>query len=112
MRIAIPVIQGRLSSHFGHCDVFALFDADPATRSIINREEIDAPPHQPGLLPQWLAERGANIIIAGGMGGRALELCGRQGIAVVLGAPEDPPEHLVNEFLAGNLHTGNNSCDH
>jgi ATP-binding protein involved in chromosome partitioning len=112
MRIAIPVSEGKLSTHFGHCDRFALIDVNPATKEILKREEIDAPPHEPGLLPSWLAERGTTTIIAGGMGQRAQALFAEQGINVVIGAPSETPEHLVAEYLAGRLQTGENVCDH
>jgi predicted Fe-Mo cluster-binding NifX family protein len=71
MKIAIPLANGRLAMHFGHCERFALVDVDAAQMKIISREDIEAPPHQPGLLPPWLAQRGATMIIAGGMGQRA-----------------------------------------
>ncbi len=66
MKIAIPLADGRLCLHFGHCGHFALVDADPAEKKIVAREDVEAPPHQPGLLPAWLAERGATVVIAGG----------------------------------------------
>ena len=71
MKIAIPLAEGKLAMHFGHCASFALIEVDEQTGKIIKKEEVAAPPHQPGLLPQWLAERGATIVIAGGMGQRA-----------------------------------------
>ena len=94
MKIAIPLADGKLSMHFGHCECFALVDVDPATKKILKRENIDAPPHEPGLLPGWLAERGANLIIAGGMGQRAQSLFTQQGIEVVVGAPAETPDAL------------------
>jgi len=45
---------------------------------------IDAPPHEPGLLPRWLHEQGAHLIIAGGMGHRAQELFVQNGIQVTV----------------------------
>ena len=74
MRFAIPLADGKLAVHFGHCASFALIDADAIGKTIQQRQDIDAPPHQPGLLPPWLAERGVNRIIAGGMGQRAQSL--------------------------------------
>jgi predicted Fe-Mo cluster-binding NifX family protein len=112
MKIAIPLADGKLSLHFGHCEKFALVDVDPATQRILKREDVEAPPHQPGLLPAWLAERGANVIISGGMGQRAQGLFASQGIEVVIGAPADLPERLIEEYLAGTLQTGENVCDH
>jgi len=112
MRIAIPLAAGRLSMHFGHCERFALIDVDPATRTITHSEELPAPEHEPGLLPRWLAERGAKAIIAGGMGGRAQGLFAQNGIQVVVGAPAETPEALVAAYLDGTLQSGENLCDH
>lgn len=112
MKFAIPLAEGRLAIHFGHCATFALVDVDSAAKTILKREDVAAPPHQPGLLPPWLAERGVNRIIAGGMGQRAQQLFSEQGIEVTVGAPVATPEKLVADYLAGNLSVGVNACDH
>ena len=112
MRIAIPVAQGRLAMHFGHCEQFSLIDTEPDTKAILSQETINAPDHVPGLLPRWLAQRGVNVVIAGGMGARALGLFNEQGIKVIIGAPAEGPETLVQYFLNGNLQSGANVCDH
>jgi predicted Fe-Mo cluster-binding NifX family protein len=112
MRIAIPLANGKLSLHFGHCERFALVDVNPEEKEIIKREDVESPPHQPGLLPPWLAERGATMIIAGGMGQRARALFTNHGIQVVVGASADTPEKLVSDYLAGTLQVGDNICDH
>ncbi|MEW5722673.1 MAG: iron-sulfur cluster carrier protein MrpORP [Thermodesulfobacteriota bacterium] len=112
MRIAIPLADGKLAMHFGHCECFALLDVDQATQRILKRHDVEAPPHQPGLLPPWLAERGANVIIAGGMGSRAKDLFAQQGLQVVVGAPAETPEKLAADYLAGTLQAGENVCDH
>lgn len=112
MRIAIPLAGGKLALHFGHCEAFALLDVEPVGKTILKREDVQAPRHEPGLLPPWLAERGATMIIAGGMGQRAQDLFVRHGIRVLVGAPAEVPESLVGGYLAGTLQTGDNSCDH
>lgn len=112
MRIAIPLANGRLSLHFGHCESFALIDVDPAEKEVTKREDSPAPPHQPGLLPTWLAEQGVTVVIAGGMGRRAQDLFGQHGIQVMIGAQANTPEQLVSDYLAGTLQVGENLCDH
>jgi len=111
MRIAVPIANGVLAMHFGHCEQFALLDTDENSRCT-TRRDVSAPPHEPGLLPRWLAEQGAQVIIAGGMGHRARTLFGQHGITVVVGAPALSPEELVRAYLAGTLQTGANVCDH
>ncbi len=112
IRIALPLAEGRLCMHFGHCEQFMLIDVDPATKQITGKTPVTPPPHEPGLLPKWLAEKGVARIIAGGMGQRAQQLFAERGIEVVTGAPSEEPEQLVKEFLAGTLETGTNTCDH
>jgi predicted Fe-Mo cluster-binding NifX family protein len=112
MKIAIPLAGGQLSAHFGHCEKFALIEADPAEKKILGREDVDSPPHEPGLLPKWLGEKGADVIIAGGMGQRALQLFAAQNITVVVGAPSGTPEDIAAAFLQGTLPSVGNICDH
>jgi predicted Fe-Mo cluster-binding NifX family protein len=112
MRIAIPTVNGKLCMHFGHCESFALVDADAGKKTIISTRIEEAPEHQPGLLPAWLAEKGATHIIAGGMGQRAQMLFAERGIQVTVGAPSEAPETIVRDFLEGTLKTGGNVCDH
>jgi predicted Fe-Mo cluster-binding NifX family protein len=112
MRIGIPVTSGRLSPHFGHCEEFALIDIDETKREILSKELIPSPPHQPGMLPGWLAEQGATVVIAGGMGSRAVDMFRQNRIEVILGAPTDNPEKVALDYVRGALVTGDNACDH
>lgn len=109
-KIAVPTSDGKLDGHFGHCKQFALVQVvDNEIRDIAY---LDAPPHQPGLLPPWLAQRGATDIIAGGMGQRAIDLFNERGVNVFVGAPALAPEELVNGFLNETLSFSANYCDH
>lgn len=112
MRIAIPVSRGSLDPHFGHCQFFALVDVDKENKKITSSTTVDAPPHEPGLLPAWLAEQDADVVLAGGMGSRAIQLFTGQGIKVIVGAPQLDPEALVIAYLAGEIGEGANACDH
>ncbi len=112
MMIAIPLADGKLCSHFGHCEKFAFLSVDPSAKKVLGRQDETPPPHEPGLLPRWLAEKGAGLIIAGGMGGHAQQLFAQQKIQVVTGAPVETPEALAQSWMAGSLHSGPNTCDH
>jgi ATP-binding protein involved in chromosome partitioning len=112
MKIAIPIAQGQLSLHFGHCEQFALVSVNDADKTVGGVEYFTPPPHEPGVLPRWLHEHGANVIIAGGMGQRAQGLFQQNGIEVVVGAAAASPEDIVQAYLAGTLESGDNVCDH
>jgi len=112
MRFAIPVAEGRLAMHFGHCEQFALIDVEDGAKQAGTVSLVDAPEHQPGLLPRWLGAQDVHVVIAGGMGARAQMLFAEQQIQVIVGAPCDTPEALVNLFLANRLESGENACDH
>jgi len=112
MRYAIPVSSGEVATHFGHCEQFALIDVDEARKMIVGKEIIPSPGHEPGLLPVWLAEQGASVIIASGMGLRAQNLFEQNHIKVIIGTLESDPEKAVLNYLSGTLATGDNICDH
>jgi len=112
MKIAVPTANNRLCLHFGHCEKFLIVDVDDSSRSIIAKEEVVPPPHEPGVLPRWLHEKGATVIISGGMGMRAQQLFEQNGVQVVIGAPSEDPETVILNWLAGTLVTGGNVCDH
>lgn len=112
MKIAIPTTDGKLCMHFGHCEVFTIFNVDSKTRTIESVEMQTPPPHEPGLLPKWLGGLGVNVIIAGGMGMRAQELFVSNGVKVIVGAPSEEPDSVLKAYLQGTLETGANVCDH
>ena len=110
MKFAIPLAEGKLTAHFGHCQEFALVDVED--NEIKNKETLVPPPHEPGVLPKWLYDQGTNVIIAGGMGARALDLFAQNNIQVIVGAASLTPEELVRQFLDNTLEAGANVCDH
>jgi len=112
MRYAIPVSGGMVSTHFGHCEHFALIDVDEEKKKIVRKELVTSPGHQPGLLPEWLAELGVSVVIASGMGSRAQNLFRQNRIQVIIGSLESDPEKAVLNYLNGMLPTGENICDH
>jgi predicted Fe-Mo cluster-binding NifX family protein len=112
VKIAIPVAGKTLCPHFGHCEQFALYEVEPDTKRIINTEYHNPPAHEPGVLPRWLSERGATVIIAGGMGQRAQQIFTQNGVKVIVGAQSGDPQTVVEAYLRGTLTAGANLCDH
>lgn len=110
MKIAFPTSdKTHVDEHFGHCKQFAIYNVQ--NNKIVSSDFVDAPPHQPGLLPKFLGEQGADTIITGGMGQKAIDLFKAQNIDVVLGAAGKIEDNL-NEFLEGMLHSTGSACNH
>jgi len=110
--IAVPVANGMLGQHFGHCEEFALFEVEPDSKTVCDKRVLSAPPHEPGVLPRWLHEQGAHVVITGGMGARAQSLFSENNMKVVVGAPAEDVDQVVNAYLDGTLKTTVNLCDH
>jgi predicted Fe-Mo cluster-binding NifX family protein len=109
MKIALPVAQGELALHFGHCEQFVIFEIED--NAVKNTTSVNPPAHEPGALPRFLHAQGVDCIIAGGMGSRAQQLFAQNEIKVVTGA-SGKPEDIVKQYLADALKTGGNLCDH
>jgi predicted Fe-Mo cluster-binding NifX family protein len=110
MKIAIPIVQGQFSDHFGGAEAFGLFEVDEKNRTILSQTFAPAPEHERGAFPRWLREQGADVILAGGMGPRALQMFEHYGIQVVAGVAGDTPEAVVQAFLSGTLAATGEPC--
>ncbi len=109
-RIAIPLENGVLCAHFGHCQTFAIVQVNNG--QVESVEEFSPPEHVPGLYPRWVASFGVTDVIAGGMGHKAITLFNEQKINAYVGAPIKPAKELVEDFLADRLALTANYCNH
>lgn len=107
MKIAVASMKDIISDHFGHCENFNIYEADNG--NIKAHDKISNPGHKPGFLPNFLADRGVNVIIAGNMGGGAVEIFHERGIEVIVGA-SGTAENAVKDYLAGNLKSTDSVC--
>ena len=103
MKIAIPVEEGRLHDNFGRCRRFALLELDADNKVVLRSDNVSAPEGPSGLVPRWLREQGVGVVIAGGIGPRALGICSRCGIDVRGGAAGASVEQVVAAYLGGEL---------
>jgi predicted Fe-Mo cluster-binding NifX family protein len=107
---AVPTIDKKLCAHFGHCEQFAVIETE--NNKITKVEYLSPPVHQPGTYPRFLAGKGVSTIISGGMGMKAQEIFTQNSIEVFMGIHSDNPEALVEQYLADQLKSGDNLCDH
>ena len=110
MKIAVPLNDGRFCGHFGGADAFAFYGVNETNRAIENHSVGAPPEHGRGIYPMWLRQQGATVILAGGMGPRAVGIFAQQGIEVVLGVQGDDPEVVARSYLAGTLETSGEVC--
>lgn len=112
MKLAIPTTEGKLCAHFGHCETFTFVEINPETKEIL---EISTGIPEEGITCQsanWIAAKGVNVVLAGGMGGRPRSLFEQHGVEVVTGCPEAGIEELVKQYMDRTLVAGENSCGH
>ena len=107
---AIPLENGVLCGHFGHCQAFAIVEVN--NNEISNITEVVPPRHVPGLYPRWIAQFGVTDVIAGGMGEKAINLFNEQQINAFVGAPIATARRLVVDFLSNKLKLSANYCIH
>ncbi len=107
MKIAVASENDQVCEHFGHCESFTIFDAE--NNKIVKSESIPNPGHKPGFLPAFLHDMGVNVIIAGGMGGGAIEIFDEKGIEVVTGA-KGSVKNAADAYLNGSLVSTGSVC--
>ncbi len=106
---AVPTVNKKLTAHFGHCQSFAVLKVE--NDKITSEDYLDPPEHQPGSYPAFLAGKGVNTIIAGGMGMMAQNLFKENNIEVFMGLDAVEPSKLVELYLQNKLENGDNLCD-
>ena len=108
MRIAVSAdnkngLDSVVSPHFGRCPHFVLVDL--VDHEVKDVREVDNPyygHHQPGQVPALINSLGANVMLTGGMGGRAIMFFEQFGIEGVTGA-YGTVRQSVERYLGGQL---------
>ena len=108
MRIAVSAdskngLDSVVSPHFGRCPHFVLVDLDD--HDVREVREVDNPyygHHQPGQVPALINSLGANVMLTGGMGGRAIMFFQEFGIEGVTGA-YGTVRQSVERYMGGQL---------
>ncbi|MCK4888845.1 MAG: NifB/NifX family molybdenum-iron cluster-binding protein [Candidatus Aminicenantes bacterium] len=109
MKIAIATEGEIVAQHFGRCSSYTIVEAEDG--KVMKREVIANPGHAPGFLPKFLSELGVDFILSGGMGQKAITLFHHQGVEPIVGV-SGSIDDVINNFLNGELETGESDCDH
>lgn len=109
MRIAIPVSEGKVAPHLGHCHTFLI--ADVENGKVTNQVEVENPGHGPGGPPPvFVAKCGVKQVLAWGMPPHATGMFQQMGIKVQLGCTGDP-QKVLEGFLTGSLELTSEGLD-
>ena len=109
MKIVVACMGTTVAGHFGHCETFRFYETENG--QITKEEAVPNPGHKPGFLPNFLADRGAEVIISGGMGGGAVEIFNERNVEVIIGAVGDAKENVLR-YLRGDLQSTGSVCHH
>lgn len=107
MKIAVASNGQDVWGHFGHCEFFNIYEAQG--EEISAAQSVPNPGHKPGFLPNFLADMGVNVIIAGGMGGGAVDIFNQRGVEVVVGA-QGGAQAAAEAYLRGELKSTGSVC--
>ena len=114
MRIAVSAetnqgFDSQVAHHFGRCPFFALVEVEgEQIESVRIIENPFYAAHQPGQVPGFIQEQGADVMLSGGMGGRAIQFFTQFGIEAATGATGTVQE-AVRCYLDGKI-KGASSC--
>ena len=112
MRIAISAdnrngLDSVVSPHFGRCPHYILVDLEFAVdgHEVQAVNAVDNPHyghHAPGVVPTFIHSQGVNVMLTGGMGGRAIAFFEQLGIEAVSGA-SGTVRRALELYLGGQL---------
>jgi len=108
VRIAVSAdnnngLDSVVSPHFGRCPHYILVDVESQEVKGIN--SVDNPyhgQHSPGQVPGFIHSHGADVMLTGGMGRRAIGFFQQYGIEAVTGA-SGTVRHALQQYLGGTL---------
>lgn len=111
MKIAVPVTKNNLiDDHFGHCEFYNVFTISE-NNEIVDVQTLKS---EQGCgcksnIASTLSQNGVTIMLAGGIGGGAINVLNNSGIEVIRGCSGNVSE-LVKQFVAGLVVDSGESC--
>ncbi len=107
MRIAIPSadpngLDGYIADHFGRAEYYTFIDLEDKEIKDVKVVKTPFVEHGPGDIPKFVQQNGGNLVIARGMGHRAIEFFQQLGIDVITGAQgkiKDVMDLFIKELL-------------
>jgi predicted Fe-Mo cluster-binding NifX family protein len=111
MKIAVPITkENQIDSHFGHCESYNVFTISD-NKEITGVKNVESPQGCgcKSDIASVLASDGVTIMLAGGIGGGAINVLNNSGIEVIRGCSGNATE-VVKLFLSGSIEDSGSSC--
>jgi len=109
MKIAVPFSNGEVFQHFGHTEIFKLYEIQDGQVASIDIVETNGSGHE--ALAGLLADLSVNVLVCGGIGDGAQTALTAAGIEICSGAKGDA-DNAVSAYLRGELQSASVNCDH
>jgi len=110
-KIAIPVTKSnQVDDHFGHCEFYGVYTISEKNEIV----DVQTTKSEQGCgchsnIASVLAEQGVTVMLAGGIGGGAINVLNNSGIEVVRGCSGNAAE-IVKLFVEGKINDSGVSC--
>ena len=118
MKIALATddnggLEAVLSHHFGRCPYYVLVDIDDNEIKEVNavQNPFYESHGQPGEVPNFIKSLGAQVMIAGGMGPKAIGFFEQFGIQAITGGSGMVRE-VINAYMSGRIEGAKPCSDH
>jgi len=111
MKIAVPVTNfNKIDNHFGHCEFYSIYNISD-TNEITDIKTIKS---ELGCgcksnIAGVLARDGVTVMLAGGIGGGAINVLNNAGIEVIRGCSGKPDE-VVKGYISGLITDSGVNC--
>ncbi|MHB0979963.1 MAG: NifB/NifX family molybdenum-iron cluster-binding protein [Thermoleophilia bacterium] len=111
MVIAVPYLDGQVNAHFGRTQAFLVAEAEGGAVKESTVYAVAGLEHDHSGLAGFLASRGVDVILAGGMGAPMQQALTRAGFELYCGV-SGPAAEAVEAFLLGNIAKSEAACGH
>jgi predicted Fe-Mo cluster-binding NifX family protein len=111
MKIAVPITkENQIDGHFGHCESFGVFSISEKN-DIVEIKSVESPQGCgcKSDIASVLAADGVTVMLAGGIGGGAINVLNNSGIEVIRGCSGDATE-VVKLYISGKVEDSGSSC--
>lgn len=109
MKIAVTYEDGNVFQHFGHTEIFKIYDVEDG--KVVGSSLMDTNGTGHEALADLLAGSGVEALICGGMGQGAKDALSAAGLEICAGQAGDADE-VIEAYLRGELVDSGVNCDH